>query len=292
MAQAGSSGSSGSSGTSGLNGSGFTWMGTWNIFTNYLVNEVVEYTGSSYICIQNTIGQDPTDTSYWSLMAQAGSNGTSGSSGSSGTSGTNGTSGTSGLSFSGGSGNCITDLYVTNIHGCSPVNVQDDIVLNADVFIPNITSGGSSTYLTIDSDTGQLYTAQASGGSTMKYGSFFNPGQSISVNTFTQVDLTTTGYTSNMYLSSNTVIVPTAGIYKVSIMGKVSMSLTGIATFYYRVNGSTIYTFNVGIQASDDPMVTYELLVNLAANDAVGFHVQYNQTGGFDYGQIILIQVA
>ena len=27
-------------------------------------------------------------------------------------------------SFSGGSGNCITDLYTTNIHGCSPLNIN------------------------------------------------------------------------------------------------------------------------------------------------------------------------
>lgn len=30
----------------------------------------------------------------------------------------------SGLSFTGGSGNCITDLYVTNIHSCSPLNIN------------------------------------------------------------------------------------------------------------------------------------------------------------------------
>ena len=31
----------------------------------------------------------------------------------------------SSIVFSGGSGNCITDLYVTNIHGCSPITVHD-----------------------------------------------------------------------------------------------------------------------------------------------------------------------
>jgi hypothetical protein len=29
--------------------------------------------------------------------------------------------------FSGGSGNCITDLYITNLHGCSPITVWDSI---------------------------------------------------------------------------------------------------------------------------------------------------------------------
>tara|TARA_R100000900_G_scaffold42058_1_gene34369 strand:+ start:8158 stop:12417 length:4260 start_codon:yes stop_codon:yes gene_type:complete len=33
------------------------------------------------------------------------------------------------IAFSGGSGNCITDLYVTNINGCSPINVKDDLIV-------------------------------------------------------------------------------------------------------------------------------------------------------------------
>jgi hypothetical protein len=29
--------------------------------------------------------------------------------------------------FTGGSGNCITDLYITNLHGCSPITVHDEV---------------------------------------------------------------------------------------------------------------------------------------------------------------------
>jgi hypothetical protein len=36
----------------------------------------------------------------------------------------------SGFGFSGGSGNCITDLYVTNVFGCSPIRVHDDVILS------------------------------------------------------------------------------------------------------------------------------------------------------------------
>jgi hypothetical protein len=46
-----------------------------------------------------------------------------------------------GGSFSGGSGNCITDLYVTNIHGCSPITIHDSI--------QSIGSSVSSTTLSI-----------------------------------------------------------------------------------------------------------------------------------------------
>jgi len=39
----------------------------------------------------------------------------------------------SGCCFTGGTGSCITDLYVTNIHGCSPIHIQptsaDDVIM-------------------------------------------------------------------------------------------------------------------------------------------------------------------
>jgi len=34
--------------------------------------------------------------------------------------------------FSGGSGNCITDFYVTNIHGCSPITLHDELIPSVD----------------------------------------------------------------------------------------------------------------------------------------------------------------
>lgn len=42
--------------------------------------------------------------------------------------------------FNGGSGNCITDLYVSNIYGCSPITVHNDIVLTSGSRL----SGGTS----------------------------------------------------------------------------------------------------------------------------------------------------
>ena len=58
------------------------WQGTWASSTVYLVDDVVEYNGSSYISIQETSGtENPSDTAYWQIVAQQGSDG-SGSSGS------------------------------------------------------------------------------------------------------------------------------------------------------------------------------------------------------------------
>ena len=35
--------------------------------------------------------------------------------------------------FSGGSGNCITDLYITNLHGCSPITIYDSLQFSGSV---------------------------------------------------------------------------------------------------------------------------------------------------------------
>jgi hypothetical protein len=40
------------------------------------------------------------------------------------------------LAFSGGSGNCITDLYITNLYGCSPIGLNNSIIMYEDVDAP------------------------------------------------------------------------------------------------------------------------------------------------------------
>lgn len=44
------------------------------------------------------------------------------------------------IRFSGGSTNCITDFYVTNIHGCSPVTIHDELIVLSGITmnLPNI----------------------------------------------------------------------------------------------------------------------------------------------------------
>jgi len=52
----------------------------------------------------------------------------------------------SSLSFSGGSGNCITDLYVTNIYGCSPINMLEEVRVYGKV--------GNANHFSVYNDTG------------------------------------------------------------------------------------------------------------------------------------------
>jgi hypothetical protein len=56
----------------------FKWKGTYSGATAYTVDDVVEYNGSSYICILASTGNLPTNATYFEQMAQAGVNGTNG----------------------------------------------------------------------------------------------------------------------------------------------------------------------------------------------------------------------
>ncbi len=78
-----------------------SWQGAW-ISQNYLVNEAVEYNGSSYVCILNTISNEiPTNITYWDLIASKGDQGITGDTG---TTGSNGADGIDGASIFSGSG--------------------------------------------------------------------------------------------------------------------------------------------------------------------------------------------
>jgi hypothetical protein len=56
----------------------FNWKGSYSGATAYVVDDVVESSGSSYICIAATTGNAPPNATYWELMSQAGTNGTDG----------------------------------------------------------------------------------------------------------------------------------------------------------------------------------------------------------------------
>jgi len=54
------------------------WKGPW-VSQNYVVDDLVEYNGSSYICILNTVSNEvPTNGTYWDLVASKGDTGAEG----------------------------------------------------------------------------------------------------------------------------------------------------------------------------------------------------------------------
>ena len=48
------------------------WKGAYNAGTAYVIDDVVSYNGSSYVCIAATTGNLPTVTAKWNLMAEGG----------------------------------------------------------------------------------------------------------------------------------------------------------------------------------------------------------------------------
>ena len=53
----------------------FRWKGAYNNSFTYGVNDVTYYNGSSYVCVQSTVGNVPTNTTYWEKMSSAGAEG-------------------------------------------------------------------------------------------------------------------------------------------------------------------------------------------------------------------------
>ena len=53
----------------------FRWKGAYSATYTYGVNDVAYYNGSSYVCIQGTLNNIPTNTTYWDKMAAAGAEG-------------------------------------------------------------------------------------------------------------------------------------------------------------------------------------------------------------------------
>jgi hypothetical protein len=54
---------------------GLNWKGAYINTTPYLKDDAVFYNGSSYVALQNSTGNLPTNTTFWSILAQKGDNG-------------------------------------------------------------------------------------------------------------------------------------------------------------------------------------------------------------------------
>lgn len=50
----------------------FKWQGAWSSSTSYVVDDVVESGGNTYVCIAASTNNVPPNATYWELMAQKG----------------------------------------------------------------------------------------------------------------------------------------------------------------------------------------------------------------------------
>ena len=93
----GPQGDEGPTGPKGDTGNrGVMWKGAWSIAVYYDVDDSVERLGSSYICIQEHISQEPPNASYWDILAEEGSEGPTGPTGAQGDLGPTGPQGDTG----------------------------------------------------------------------------------------------------------------------------------------------------------------------------------------------------
>ena len=60
---------------------GFNFLGEYSGATTYNTGDMVGYLGSSYVAIQDTTGNLPTDTTYWQIVAEKGIQGETGEQG-------------------------------------------------------------------------------------------------------------------------------------------------------------------------------------------------------------------
>jgi hypothetical protein len=121
-----------------------TFKGAYSGATSYVVNDVVTYNGSSYICILATTGNLPTNPTYWTLVNSIGATGATGPVGATGPTGITGATGVTGATGPSGAG---------ATPGGSTTQVQYN---NASAFAgsANFTFDGTSTITLGSTDAG------------------------------------------------------------------------------------------------------------------------------------------
>jgi hypothetical protein len=198
-------------------------------------------------------------------------------------------------SFSGGSGNCITDFYVTNVYGCSPIIVHDTIEMVTGIIR---TSGGTGAELnlkdpfgpngtwSITSDNGG-YTSdscwifgQPNNGTQIAYQINTYPGEAIglSINPGGVVDAQFTGkeIVINNNTSNNTL---TSGVNRRAIfIGTKNSQINSGVTNTVVIGGSniiatqndTLYTDNLNIKTIGSGSSVINLGLDISGNVVTG----------------------
>lgn len=110
--------------------------GAYSSSTQYEKNDVVTYQGSSYVSLQSTQGNVPTNTTYWQLIAEKGTKGDTGATGQTGATG----NGISSVAKTSTSSN--VDTYTITYTNGTTTTFD---VTNANV-VNEISSGSGNTY--------------------------------------------------------------------------------------------------------------------------------------------------
>lgn len=159
---------------------GFTPRGAWSSASTYATNDVVSYSGSSYLAIQASTNQTPnTATAYWLVLASKGDTGAAGTNGTNGTGDVNGPSSSvdSELAlFSSTTGKLIKRATLTGIVKATS-GVASQAAAGTDYVAPSGTAGaitvaglkGTRVAIAasaIDMATGDIFTKTITGATT------------------------------------------------------------------------------------------------------------------------------
>ncbi len=116
----------------------FDWKGAWQD-QDYVINDVVEFNGSSYVCIQHTDDhQEPTDTNYWELIVSKGATGEQGPQGEvgpQGPQGPQGIQGTQGVTGPQGEVGASGDIDWKGQWVAQSYNVNDTVEYNGSSYV-------------------------------------------------------------------------------------------------------------------------------------------------------------
>ena len=103
----GAKGATGAAGAPGAKGVSMRLLGAWSSSIAYVNNsayiDIVTYSGNTYACKTSNTGQTPTNTTYWTLIAQKGATGAQGTQGPKGDTGATGPQGATGAKGATGS---------------------------------------------------------------------------------------------------------------------------------------------------------------------------------------------
>jgi hypothetical protein len=232
----------------------FKWKGTYSGATAYTIDDVVEYNGSSYICILASTGNLPTNATYFEQMSSAGTNGTNG-----------------------------TDLTTT-------LTTQGDLVYRDGSGLVRLGAGTAGQVLTTGgAGANPSWAGISANAGTYPFSAYRTGTQSAPNNTWTKVGCQTEVYDpSNVYdaTTNQRYVCPADGFYFFS--SAVTMDLfTGSGDIMYSSfykNGTTAHNgaemIASGWSASNNYItIRNTQIIQLITNDYLEFYA-WNNAGG------------
>ncbi len=135
--------SQGATGPQGVQGEpGLVWRGTWNAVTSYVVDDAVEFGGSSYVAVTPSVGSQPPSPD-WDLLASRGATGPPGPPGD-----TNRVH----ISWLGATGRVDEGSSITIVDGFALISYQDSTTRHLEVARCEDIVCSAGTLNTVDSD--------------------------------------------------------------------------------------------------------------------------------------------